>query len=66
MLSVFMEIATCCNFLFDARCGAMDFFDKLRDAFRRLFFENVEKWYSKSLPPGATLLLDEIFAAKRR
>ena len=66
MSQVFMIISVYRNFLFHARCGAMDFFDKLRDAFRRLFFENVEKWYSKSLPPGATLLLDEIFAAKRR
>ena len=29
MLPVFMKIATCCNFLFYARCGAKDFFDKL-------------------------------------
>ena len=30
MLPVFMEIAVYRNFLFYARCGAKDFFDKLR------------------------------------
>ena len=34
MLPVFMEIAVYRNFLFYARCGAKDFFDKLKHTHR--------------------------------
>ena len=38
MLPVFMEIAVYRNFLFYARCGAKDFFDKLSPAAMRRGF----------------------------
>jgi len=38
MLPVFMGIAAHRNFLFDARCGAKDFFDKLMGAYNAPIF----------------------------
>ena len=38
MLPVFMEIAVYRNFLFDTRCGAKDFFDKLMGAYNAPIF----------------------------
>ncbi len=43
MLPVFMEIAVHRNFLFDARCGAKDFFEKQKTPAVWRVFQSVEK-----------------------
>ncbi len=48
MSRVFMKIAVYRNFLFDARCGAEDFFDKIKRTHKASFFHKRESLFQSA------------------